>query len=103
MDHAQPSGIAIEKDTLAASIARDVPGRLTRWRGGRDEQRPLDIVSSYCSRAYDFDDDRFDRDTPTLAARSGMVTPVPSVNIQTKRWHIRIISRLTTRTQSVPP
>jgi hypothetical protein len=85
MDHANPARVAVEEDTLASSITRNderlpVPSGVLLY-----EQFSGYVVSPYSPGAYDFDDGGFGRNAPTLAAGAGMLTPVPRVNIETKR------------------
>jgi hypothetical protein len=92
MDHAQTAGPPVVKDTLTMSISGDTPQLLaTRIRRCQKEWT-VDALSPYRSGVYDFDDSRFRRDAPTLAARAGMAALVPGVKIEAKRRHVRIIA-----------
>lgn len=99
MDDAQTAGGPVVKDTLAASIAGDMPDVLLARVGGSDKKWTVNFLSSYCSSAYDFNDSRFRRDAPTLAARAGVAALVSGVKVQAKRRHLGIISGLARATQ----
>jgi hypothetical protein len=94
MDDAQAAAIAVVEDTLTTSIASDTPRFGVARAGGFDKEWTVSSLSSYCSGAYDFNDHRFGRNTPTVAARTGMAALVPSVKIEAKCRHVRIISGL---------
>jgi len=100
MDDAQTAAPPVVKHTLATSIARDMPGLLAGRAGRSHKEWAVSSLSSYCSGAYDFDDRGFDRNAPTVAARTGMAALVPSVKIEAKCRHVRIISGLERATQS---
>jgi len=82
MDDAETAGLPVEKDTRTARIACDAPRLVAPGARRSEKERTVNVPSPYPSGAHDFDNGRFRRDAPTLAARAGVLALVPGVKIQ---------------------
>ena len=87
VNHTQTFGLALEKDTVVMLITRDGPGFRLRSTTVREEHRSREPRASQVTRVDDFDNVRFRRHRPVLAARARVPALVPGVNAQTKSGH----------------